>query len=102
MIKVNSGTTAGSVLISDIPPKRAKQEGAVETLSSSQVTLSNALTEATAYQAEDSTVFNKSRVDELRAAIASGQFSIDSSAIADSLLQTASDLLSQAQQGYVA
>lgn len=94
-MKIDNSYAANVVLSNNKSAARAtaKDEGARAT---SEVSLSGLAANLSASSAEGAPV-NQSRVEELRQAIASGQFKINAGAIADSLLATAQELVQTRQ-----
>jgi negative regulator of flagellin synthesis FlgM len=66
---------------------------AVEGSDSSEVKLSGVASSISTSSSESSAPVNSAKIAEIRAAIASGQFKINSGAIADRLLDTAKELV---------
>lgn len=77
-------------------PNAAPQKPASQTsVSTEDVKISSA---SQAIQAEGSAPVNSARIQEIKNAIAQGQFTINPDAIAEGLIQTARDLISHQRQ----
>ncbi|HJV73412.1 MAG TPA: flagellar biosynthesis anti-sigma factor FlgM [Noviherbaspirillum sp.] len=72
---------------------KTTEKAGTEKASSDNVTLS-AQAQALASQASKDQVFDAKKVEEIKAAIASGQFQVNAERVADGLLSTVKDLLS--------
>jgi len=76
-----NGTTAGT-----------EKAGAGSSASSVNVSLSSQL-QSLSVQVSGSNVFDSNKVDEIKAAIAGGQFHVDTEKVADSLINTVRDMI---------
>lgn len=94
-MKIDNSYAANVVLGNNKSAARATTKEATGK-STSEVSLSGLVTNLSSSAAEGAPV-NQSRVEELRQAIASGQFKINANAIADSLLATAQELVQSRQ-----
>lgn len=88
----NKATGVGPTPSQTRSGKTTEKAGA-EKASSDNVTLS-AQAQALASQASKDQVFDAKKVEEIKAAIASGQFQVNAERVADGLLSTVKDLLS--------
>lgn len=84
LVALNSGKSNGS---------RASSKAAEGSETVSEVKLSGLASTLSSGGAESGSPVNSARIAELKAAIANGQFKINSSAIADRLLDTARELV---------
>lgn len=74
-------------------PGKTVERSGMEQASSASVTLSPQA-QVLASQASKDQVFDAKKVEEIKAAIASGQFKVDAGRVADGLLNTVQDLIS--------
>jgi negative regulator of flagellin synthesis FlgM len=74
-------------------PGKAAEKTGVDKAPSDNVTLSSA-GQALAGQVAGSGVFDANKVEEIKAAIASGQFQVDAERVADGLIDSVKDLIS--------
>ncbi|HWT72654.1 MAG TPA: flagellar biosynthesis anti-sigma factor FlgM [Oxalicibacterium sp.] len=74
---------------------KASEQGNVSKVppQSDNVTLSNQVQELAA-QVSTSSVFDTKKVEEIKAAIANGQFQVNAESVADGLMDTVKDLIS--------
>ena len=74
---------------------KASEQGKVNTVpsQSDNVTFSNQVQELAA-QVSSSSVFDTKKVEEIKAAIANGQFQVNAESVADGLMDTVKDLIS--------
>jgi len=89
----NSYNPALSQAVSNKTTNPRNTEKATVGSDSAAVKLSGLASSMSASSAENSAPVSSARIAELRAAISSGQFKINSSAIADRLLDTAKELV---------
>ena len=91
-LKVKSGLTSSS---SEKSAKTESQPIKVEKTSEDKVTLSARSSELQSLGASAATgeAFDVKKVEEIKAAILDGQFTIDSNKVADGLINTVKDLL---------
>jgi negative regulator of flagellin synthesis FlgM len=75
------------------PGKTVERPGMEQTSSAASVTLSPQA-QVLASQGSKDQVFDAKKVEEIKAAIASGQFRVDAGRVADGLLSTVQDLIS--------
>lgn len=88
-MKIDSLNTALNNLPGTSPRVNKSAAGSAESLISSNVQLSGQ-----ALDAKSTTeVFDNAKVEQIRAAIAEGRFQVNAGAVADSLIQTARDLV---------
>lgn len=93
---LNKTTGLGASSASARPGKGVEKAG-TERAASDNVTLSTQA-QALAGQSSKDQVFDAKKVEEIKAAIASGQFQVNAGRVADGLLATVKDLIS-AKQG---
>jgi negative regulator of flagellin synthesis FlgM len=73
---------------------KATEQGSVSKVpASDNVTLSNQVQELAA-QVSSTSVFDTKKVEEIKAAIANGQFQVNAESVADGLMDTVKDLIS--------
>lgn len=89
---LNKTTGLGATISQARAGKTAEKAGA-EKASSDSVTLSTQA-RALANQASKDQVFDAKKVEEIKAAIASGRFQVNAERVADGLLDTVKDLIS--------
>jgi negative regulator of flagellin synthesis FlgM len=75
--------------------KSSEKAASISTASSDNVTLSSASVQLQSLEAglASGEVFDTNKVEEIKAAIARGDFSVDTAKVADGLLQTVKDLI---------
>ncbi len=73
--------------------KGAEKAGASNNASSSNVTLSTQV-QALTSKVSSASVFDTKKVEEIKAAIAGGQFQVNAERVADGLMDTVKDLIS--------
>lgn len=89
---LNKAAGLGAAQAQARPGKTAEKAG-TEKATSDNVTLSSQA-QALASQAATDQVFDAKKVEEIKAAIASGRFQVNAERIADGLIDTAKDLIS--------
>lgn len=77
---------------------KAAEKAAVDKAPSDNVTLSSKAQELAA-QASGTSVFDSKKVNEIKAAIASGQFQVNPERVAEGLIDTVKDLISTRSRG---
>jgi negative regulator of flagellin synthesis FlgM len=77
---------------------KAAEKAAVDKTPSDNVTLSSKA-QALAAQVSGTSVFDSKKVNEIKAAIASGQFQVNPERVAEGLIDTVKDLISTRSRG---